>query len=370
MAGLIFISAFGNAADSAAESEGGEFLSVEEPKLSAWSHSERLGAAVGFKDNPLLSPLNRQSSGFSHLSGEASLIRLPLEGPELSLLGSLEHTEYFEEELSSETIAVADMRGEHAVSERWSLIGQVGYFYLRQVFDASEIEGIPLVVPAVGHTLYGRPGGSIEFGGGWRLGMEVETLRQWLDDPLDSFFDVAPRLELVRRTGSGRELGMAYRYRDRRFDRRSPVDLFGDPIVGRLRIQQHDAELFWRRTWGREGAWRATARAGWLRSSDNGVGFLDYIRLQGVAALRWVAPRWEIRGEIRSRWYYYDAQVVDALEGTGRRRWEAAWSLRPNWRINRAWSVYALYEGELTDENLVAGDYRVNSVSVGVAWEH
>ncbi len=197
----------------------------------------------------------------------------------------------------------------------------------------------------------------------------MEGTRQWLAEPLDGFVDLSPRLTLVRSWDRDHQVSASYRQRDRRFDTRTAVDLDGDPIVGRLRVAQHEVEVNWRRTWGATRAWRASLRAGWVQSADNGVGYLDYERVTGASTLRWAKGRWEWRGEFRSRWYRYAVQESDSLAGGPRRRWEAGYSLRGEWKMRDSLTWFGQYEGELTDENVSAGDYRVNALSGGLEWE-
>ncbi len=137
-----------------ARGEGGDAAAMP----SLWSTTARLRGGVGVKDNPQLSTLNAQSSGFASLAAEVSSLRIPLDGPEVALFGTVEHTEYYQDELEPETVGLADARWEGSIADDWSLTAQGGYVFLRQVFDASEIEGVPFVVRAEGHAGSLKPG--------------------------------------------------------------------------------------------------------------------------------------------------------------------------------------------------------------------
>lgn len=248
------------------------------------------------------------------------------------------------------------------------LVGRGGaaeYFYLRQVFDASDIVGVPVIVPARGHTLSVRPVVGREWGTGWRVDLELEGSRQWLDEPLDSFWDSGPRLSWVRTWGTASDLGISYRYRRRMFDDREPLDEEGVPVSGDWCFNSMSS----RSPGGMHGARQTIGgprfeRASW-RASTTVAGSTT------TTGPRW--PGWSVtsgrpgaRTEIKSRWYLYPVQTARTGDNTRRRREDLDLSARAEWTIRKGLRVFAEYEFETSNQNLLASDYQVNSATSGV----
>lgn len=295
--------------------------------------------------------------------------RLPLDGWEATFYGLFEHLGYMESGLSPETTGVLDARGRREWGDGWRVGGALEYYFLKQVFDASEIEGVRLVIPTEGHTLAFRPGIGREHAGGWRWEVEAELSRQWLREPLDGFLDAGVKGQVVWKVGGGSEVGVSYRYRERGFDERLRRDEIGLPVAGRLRYEQHEGEGFWRVDWDEARRWRTTVRAGYLGSMDNGGGFFDYDRWHVGLQVRYVGERWEARADGKARWYRYPVQTTVLEGGDRRRRNDLTLTLRADWKLGGGWRVFGQYEFEMADENMEASDYRATGVSAGVEFE-
>lgn len=337
--------------------------------VSLWDGSISLRTWAGYRDNPQLSSVNRVGSAFLAGGGEAMLFRLPLDGWEATFYGLLEHLGYFESELAPETIGVVDARGKRTWGDGWWVGAALEYFYLKQVFDASEIVGFRVVIPAEGHTLGFRPTFGKTMGTSWRWEVEPELARQWLAEPLDSFLDTGARVQWVRLLGRGSEVGIAYRYRNRAFDERPPRDGLGGVEPGTLAYDQHEWEPLWKGVWGEKRRWRTTVRGGYLWSVDNGGGFFDYHRFQLGGLIRYSDDTWELRAEARARWYMYPVQRASLTDGPRRRRTDWTFVLRGDWKVRRGWRLFAELDYDLSDENMAAADYRAMSISGGVEWE-
>jgi hypothetical protein len=251
----------------------------------------------------------------------------------------------------------------------WSWGAGLEYFYLKQVFDASELVGVRVIIPTEGHTLGFRPQFGKEMGTSWRWEVEPELSRQWLAEPLDSFLDTGAKVQAIRKLGPGSEWGVSYRFRDRGFDERSPRDDEGNVLPGTLHYRQHEMESTWRSVWGVRRQWRTQLRGGYLWSADNEGGYFDYERLQLAAHVRYAGEHWEFRAEVKARWYMYAAQRAYEPNGPERRRADLTFLLRGDWKVSRRWRVFVQYDDEMSDENMAAADYRAMSVSGGVEWE-
>ncbi|MBX3745320.1 MAG: hypothetical protein KF833_08405 [Verrucomicrobiae bacterium] len=337
------------------------------PRL--WDHAITLRTWAGYKDNPQLSSLNAVESAFWAVGGEWMAYRLPADGWEVTVFAMAEHVGYGEGNLDPESIALMDARVRRNWGNGWWAGLGAEYLYLHQIFDASELEGVPGVVRAEGHLLGGRPRLGWSPGDRWEFEWGWEPSRQWLAQPLDGFWEMGTVLRATRKLGARDEVGGLYRYRGRWFDTRAPRGAAGQPMEGSLFQGQHEVEGMWRRTWGADGAWRATLRSGWARSLDNGGGYYDYDRALVSGVLRYASDRWEVRTEARWRWYRYPVQPAGALDGPRRRRMDGSLHARGEWRAGRRLRLFAEYGLELSDENVTASDYRAQSIGGGMSFD-
>lgn len=339
--------------------------------VSLWDHSVSLRSWAGYRDNPQLSAVNPVGSAFLAGGGEIMAFRLPIDGWEASFYGLFEHLGYFESGLSPETTGVMDARVKRVWGDGWIWGAALEYYFLKQVFDASELVGVRVVIPTEGHTLAFRPLFGREIGKVWRWELEPEVSRQWLAEPLDSFLDTGARLQWIRKIGGGlgSEVGVSYRFRNRAFDERPPRNEAGDALPGTLAYRQHEWESVWKATWDARRRWRTTLRGGYLLSHDNEGGYFDYERFQISGQVRYSSDRWEVRAEARTRWYMYAAQRAYEPDGPRRRRVDVSFQIRGDWKISRRWRVFVQFEDEMSDENMVAVDYRATGLSGGMEFE-
>jgi hypothetical protein len=226
-----------------------------------------------------------------------------------------------------------------------------------------------VVVRAEGHNLAFKPTLERTLSTNWSLGLQVETSRQWIARPLDSFWDAGPQLTLSRRLPNEGQAGLAYRFRERWFDERPARQRDGTPLNETLDFAQHELEVFWKQRWGSEGRWRMNLRGGILGSADNGGGFYDYTRYHVDAGLRYVGSKWEISTEARLRWYFYPIQPANFVGGPSRHRSDLNLTARGEWTLRKGVRVFAEYLLEVSDENGLAADYSAQSISAGISLE-
>lgn len=366
LAVVLLIHGLGAVADEELDLEDIAFPSLQS---LFWSGSLTLRSGGGYRDNPQLSVIDPRGSALVTGGGELVLMRLPVDGREFSFFGSVDQTAYLEEGIAPETVAVVQGRFLRHWDDGWSVGGSLEYYFLKQVFDASEVQGVRTIVPAIGHTLTARPMVGRSAGAHWRVELEVEGTREWLADPLDSHWDLAPRLSLIRRLAGEGELRLGYAFRHRQFDTRPRRDEEGSVLTGELAYDQHGLDATWRRHWGAEEAWRSTLRTGWLRSLDNGGGYFDYDRVHFAAGLRYRVGRWAFLGDAAVRWYGYPAQPAGDEGSESRRRWDVNLVARAEWTVVAGVRWYAEYQWESSDENMPVADYRVTTFSMGLSME-
>lgn len=336
---------------------------------SNWTGGLSLRTWAGYSDNPQLSSLNPQGSAFVAGGGDFTLLRLSDEGDLLTFLLSVERTAYLSRGINPETMALAELEFDEGLGGDWTLGGTMDYLYLNQVFDASELVGVPVIIPAEGHQVSVRPKLDRDLTEHWRARVEVEWARQWFAEPLDGFQDWAPKASMLWSDVDGTEAGISYGYRWREFEERPARAEDGTSMADTLQYRQHEVEAFAERKWGHSGRWRAHLRGGYRFNGDNGGGFYDYDRYHANAGLRCRGRRWELRGDVRWRWYQYPVQLAGVAGSPNRRRMEMAASARGEWNLRTGVRLFVQYAYERSDENVVAADYQVNAVSAGIELE-
>jgi hypothetical protein len=334
--------------------------------VSPWSGGLTLRTWSGFNDNPQLSSLNEVGSGFVGGGGDLLLFRLAEDGLWVSFFASLDHIGYLAADLDPETVAIASAEIRQTWASGWSLGAMMDYLYFKQVFDASEIQGVPLIVSARAHTWSFKPLVGWAINEEVSLELQVEATREWLGEPLDDLWDVGTKITARWDAEPVGELAVSYGFRQRRFASRPTRDAEGNPLPETLAYSQHEVEATWTKTWGPEERWRTTLRTGLRQNLDNGSGFFDYDRVQVGAGIRYVGTHWELRADARWRWYTYPVQRVGGPESPSRRRSEISVTARGEWKFNEHLRAFAEYTLESSDENVAATDYNVNSISGGL----
>jgi hypothetical protein len=341
----------------------------QDEKDSPWTGSLSLRTWAGYSDNPGLSSIRPQGSAFIAGGGDFTLLRLSEDGDLLTFLASVERTAYLARGVQPETIALAEVEFDEKLGGDWTLGGTLDYLYLNQVFDASELEGFPIIIQAEGHQMAGRPKLDWDLTRHWKARIEVEWARQWFAEPLDGYEDLAPKTSMLWSDVGGTDAGVSYSYRWREFDERRSRSAEGTAQDDILQYRQHEVEAFGERKWGSSGRWRTQVRGGYRFSGDNGGGFYDYHRYHANVGLRYRTQRWEVRGDVRWRWYEYPVQLSGTAGSPLRRRMELSATVRAEWKIRDGVRIFGQYSHEMSDENVVAADYRVNAVSGGFELE-
>ena len=78
---------------------------------------------------------------------------------------------------------------------------------------------------------------------------------------------------------------------------------------------------------------------------------------------------WEFRCEAKGRWYAYPVQRAVAGGDERRQRNGLTASAHAAWRFHTGFRLFAQYDFEMSDENVVAADYEANTVSTGIEME-
>ena len=335
-----------------------------------WEPSLTLTTGGGYKDNVTLSHAARESSSFVRSGLEARLIRLPLDGTQVTLLVSGEDTRYLtSKSVDYEDTAVAQAEVRKYIGD-WQLAFGAEGGYLDEVIDLSITESNRMAVPVRGAVVRGRPVVQRDFDQGVWMSLELPGSRQYLDAPLDDYWELGPKLTLGQSFANRSEVALSYTFTHRGYDNQLARDVTGAFIPGVTRSDgQHDLALAVKLYCDKQRRWRSLTRASVRGNSDDAGGYFDYRRLQISQQLRFQSKAWLISGEVRVARYEFPGQTVSGPGSDQRSRTDVIVAVRAEGQIVKHLRLYTQFDREQTMSNLKLDEYEVNIVSGGVMVE-
>lgn len=345
--------------------------SIEDLKLSFWDRTINLRGAIGYKDNVLLSNSSRQGSSFWMSGLDFSLLRAGLDGgPSVSLFASGEDRRYFSSsEVDHEQLLLTQAKISQDLSPEWKLGGIAQYLYADEVFDSSTTEQLVETLPVKSHNLELSP--MLTRTLPWNCELELKFIgqRQFFNQPLDSYWQYGPELTVTRKYGNRSTVSFSYRYAERLYDTRNPLDLTRQPLGDiPLHFDQHEFELAWNHAWDAGRHWRTRSRALFEINEDNGVGFYDFHRYRLMQKFGYYGLSWQ--ATLEGKILYYDYLLQPVPDGTDiRQLWEYALSAHIEKTVWKKLKLFADEEFETVRSNYRLEEYRVNTIMAGVDWE-
>ncbi|MEI7730795.1 MAG: hypothetical protein WCO56_14575 [Verrucomicrobiota bacterium] len=338
--------------------------------LSPWDWDLNLHGAFGYKDNVLLNRRFADGSGFFQGGLDASLLRLPLDGTQLSLLVSAEDTRYWQSpKLDDEQFILSMLQWKQYGPGEWVWSCSLDHHYQNQVMDVSATETNLNTARFQGNGLRLYPGVRRDFEQRRWAELELGASRQWLHAPLDGFWQFRPKFTVGQGYGNRSELSLIYEPFWRWYDHREPLTREGFRIPGEtLVFTEHEFQVQWQHYWDPPRHWRTTTRLGFALNLDNGGGYFDFRRYQFTEALRYKSAAWEVRAQVRLAAYEFTHQTFSRTDE--RLRDKATWQLQL--RIEKTWTkhlkTFAQYEHESSLSNLLLDEYNVNTLLAGIDW--
>jgi len=341
------------------------------PPIPLWDSTFTLRTAAGYKDNALLSHSSPQGSAFQSAAGEFIALRLAPTGPQLTLFGSANADWYYVSPVNhAEYLAFTQARLDQPVGDtvKLSLTGQ--YLYQDQLLDVSVSETNRRAVAVRGHKLAARPTVKVSLPGDYWVETEGAVVRQFLERPLDDYWEAAGRISFGRDLGRGSELSLAYEPAWRLYDAEPARTVTGTAITGERRQRfEQEARAAWRQYWDDAHHWRSQLTLSALVNTENGGGYFDYTRWLSSGRLTWRQKPWEISAEVRLAYYPYAHQTISVDSLALRRRTDVTASLRVQRELSRHLKVIATYEREQTLSNEPLDTLTANTVSGALEWE-
>jgi len=340
------------------------------PTLPRWEHDVSVETGAGYKDNVTLSHAAPEASPFFRAAADAMVFNLDLTGPQFTAFVSGEHRQYFSAPaLDDEQLVFGEAQVKLPIHDHAVASLAADYIYQNQVLDVSTTETEREAIRVRGHTLTARPRWQVSLLQSAWIGLEAPLARQYLDEPLDDYWEGGPKIELgwkARRS----ELTVDYQAARRAYDDLAALDANGAPLPDEpRRFTEHIARLSWRQYWNVRKRWRTTARLGFKANRDNGGGYFDYNRLSGSGEIRYRTDQWDLKAGARASFYQYLVQPAGPNDPSRRERTEVILTASAERKLTRWLWLTAQFEHERIWSNEILDTYTVNTVTGGLKCE-
>ena len=346
-----------------------KMFSDDDFNIPLWDCSTELRGGFGYRDNVLLSHTNAQGSAFWMSGAEVMIFRLPTRGWQFHFFADASDIRYFNSpSVDNEQVALAAAQLAKDFGDGWKSALGVNYLFQNQVFDFSNTyTNQGSVGQVLGHTLAPRWWLRKTVGAFWLEG-EVGATRQWLDEPLDNYWEFGPKGMAGWSWGHGSELVISYQYRRLDYDTRERVDALGQSIPRTaLALDSHAAGLSFTKVWDEKNHWQTVTALDYESSLDNGSGFFDYDRYRLSQQVRYRNDRWEISARVKLSYFAYSVQTVSATDTASRRKTMCNVAFRVERKLTKHLKAAASYNWDRSISNLDFDDYAANSFMGGLA---
>lgn len=338
---------------------------------SLWTRTFDFRTGGGYKDNILLGHYQNESSGFWLGGIDIFILRIPVDGMQVSLFLSAEDKRYFSTSaINHEDLALANFEIKRDFAHDWNAGTGIQYLYQDQLFDTSISETNRQVIPVIGHAIQVTPFVRKELSAHFFVEGKLQMLRQYLQQPLDDYWQGGTKLILGCQFGHGSEAAISYEYRQLLYDTRSAVDFEARSLPGEVLAEgQQEGEISLKYYWDEARQWRTWTRLGLQENRDNGGGFFDYRRYAASQQWMFKSGRWELQSGIRWRYYDYLVQKVDFNNSNHRRLTLIESNLRVEAKLAKGWKVFSEFQHEWSISQQLLDDYQANTITTGVEFE-
>jgi hypothetical protein len=345
-------------------------MAEDEWKIPLWDYSVDAQGGFGYKNNALLSHSDPQGSAFWMSGFETMIFRLPTRGWQFYFYADASDVRYFDlPAVDDEQVALAAAQLRKNIGAGWQSALGLNYLYQNQVFDYSATYTNETSVGQIlGHTFRPRLSLQKKSGSFWFEG-EMDATRQWLEEPLDDYWQYGPRAVAGYRWGHGSELTLVYHWSRLHYDHREQADRSGATVPNtKLALDIHLIELSLSHAWDDKGRWSTVTAFGYENTSDNGPGFFDYHDYHLAGQLRYRQQGWDITARAKLSYYDYDTQTVSPTESTPRRRTVVRLALNVERPLVKRLKAHASYSWDRSVSELDFDDYKASVLLGGLTY--
>lgn len=344
-----------------------------ESPLLIWDHVLTLKTGAGYKNNALLAAFTPADTALITGGIDFFLTRLPIDGHQFTVFFSGEERRYLDP---------IELRTGDTADHELLLLSQVAYKYYgnhvipglnfthlhaRQVFDATDLEGVPGTVRASGHALILTPSLRYPLPRGFYVQGDYVVTRQLFQSPVSSYWEYGPKAALGWQYTTNGSVEVSFQHTDRPFDTRLQTDALGQPLSDTsLTTTDTRYEATWKQVWYAPLKLQTTLRGFTLSRLENGDGFSDYDRLGGSVGAQFEYGKWAFRGLARWSTFDFALQIVSVFDPIPRTREETEFEARIEYRWTPRFRTYAEYMHERQHSNVQADNYHANTWQAGL----
>lgn len=340
------------------------------PPVRRWELTANFRAAVGYKDNVLLSAVHDEASSFARGEAEVFWWLPPSKRFEALAFANVALTRFLEsEENPRELQAFAHAEARWLARPGWQLTVLTEGYRLDQVFDLSEtrVERLTAKLAVTGGVastvLRWEPAAN------WHVELKPTVQRDRYRDGSDDNTQRFGRVTIGRAWREGRFAAtIAGQALERDYVRRVRYTVAGRPLLGTdLVFLQREAEARFTAAWDAERRWSTATALGWADNDDNGSGYFDYEQQIARQEITWTRAPWKVRVAGRAARFDYVVQTVGiGIAPPNRIKEEFLGQLRAERQFGPRLTGYLDYTWERSRSNDPLARYRVKTAMAGV----
>ena len=334
--------------------------------LPRWEKDFGARLDLGWADNVLLSPFEKDASGFLKTSIDAFLHRpKDKDGFQTYLYAFGEFTAYSDIKgmKNSSLFMIQDELG--WMGSNQNEIGfQLKYTYYDQVYDASFNEFDKASSKVQANQFEIRPFLRAPATENIDVGAEAAVIRVLYRDPSEDNFEAQTRFFLNKRYGLGSKLEVELTGARREYDNRELRDSSGLPMRGTLKRWSLGGGVNWTHNLGARNTWQIKVNGDFKGIMDDGPGYYDYNLIRGNLSLARRGLKWKTGLGLGLSKYKYKAQLGDdGHSALFRSSIETSLSLER--AFGRNWTGFLEWRREQDFSNARGYEYNANTISVG-----
>lgn len=338
------------------------------PPPSGWTSSAELTAAIGYKDNLLLSSYAPESSAFASAAADLMWWRLPQGPVDYVVYFNADGRRYFSgREVNHEAFAALFGEWRRRLPDQGQFAFDLRGFYSDRVLDISDTAVQRVVAPIKVHGVNTGPVLRWNFTARWWGEWSVVGAQTVYAGGANNHAAAEGGAKLGFKASEHWSAVLSVQRRERGYVRRRQYSVSGRELEGtRLRVVEDESSL--RLEYQRSNL-QISLRGGHVRFADNGSGYLAYQRDRLAQEVEWKRGDWRCELEASGARKTYAVQTVGfGIVTPARREDEVTARLRIERRLNPRWLVLAEISAERVRSNDALSAYRTKEGLLGLRW--
>jgi hypothetical protein len=341
----------------------------DDPAASTRMYLLSVEAGLGYRDNVLLSSVNRNGHAFLHTGADFFFWSAPQPNErETSLFLFATNRTFLGGSVSDERTAALNGRITLEAAPNWNVILPLDIMLFDQVTDISTREAQFDALRVRGGRIGFQPGLAFQATESSTLHGRAIGRYSFFRSPLDNHRELGAGLTWRHDHDRNTDLELDLTLVHRRYASRQALEANGEPIPGRrLEFLIPKAEASVSHSWDPEQRWRSRTSIGIEANQDNGGGYFDFIRPLVAQRITYQHAPW--RGEIfarASRYNYIEQTAGPDNTGPNLKRNAFDIGVKGVYSVNSRFDAFASANHERIDSNERDAGYFVNTVLTGI----